>query len=333
LTLLVDLAGRFADAPEAPETLQAVAEATVIGTHSAASEVRVDVQGQTLVFRAGGEAPKQGRKLSVRLRAGGRGVGEIAVWREKPYHDADRLLMETLASQLGDALDTARLRQAERRAAGEALPDAADAEPRTPLKRLRSLFGGAVERAAGPGRASGPDGERLNALTDDLVTLARVEISDDVAPERIAVASWLRRLVVRRLERAEAAGRSLVSADLGEGLAVQALPQHLEAAVDHLIVNALAYSPAGSVVTVSAERVGHEVWIHVHDEGPGVPASERDKIFERFFRGRAAVLHDVPGNGLGLAVVREVAAQHDGRAWCEPLSGGGSRFTLALPVG
>jgi signal transduction histidine kinase len=328
LNLLADLAGLLAAAPEAPETLQAITETTCTGTVSAAAELRVDIGKDRLVFHAGDGRPATGRKLSVRLRAGNVTVGELIVWREKPYHDADRLFLETAAVHLGGALDNARLRRAERHAGETAEPAQ---EHRSPLSRLRSLFGGAVERAA-PAAAAGPDEKRLTSLTDDLVTLARVETSDEVA-ERIAISSWLRRLVVRRLDRAEAAGRALLLAETGEGLAVQGLPQHLEAAVDHLIANALAYSPLGSAVTVSAERVKTEICIHVDDEGPGIGHAERDRIYERFFRGRAAVAADLPGNGLGLAIVSEVAAAHGGRTWHGPSPTGGSRFTLALPVG
>jgi signal transduction histidine kinase len=330
LNLLAELGGRLTDAPEAPATLQAVVEATRAGTSSAVAELRVRVGRETLAFHAGTERPRPDRKISVRVLAGGANVGEISAWRSKPFGDADRLFLETVATHLGSALDAARLRRAERQAAGDPAP--AQEETRSPLGRLRSLFGGAVDRAAPRTPAAGPDEDRLTSLTDDLVTLARVETTEAGTPEPIAVASWLRRSVARRLERAEAGGRALLLADPPEGLTVLANRDHLAAAFDHLLANALAYSPPGSAVTVSAVLAGSEVQLRVDDEGPGVGHFERERIFERYFRGQAAVATDVPGNGLGLAIVAEVAAAHGGRTWCEPGPAGGSRFTLALPA-
>ena len=66
--------------------------------------------------------------------------------------------------------------------------------------------------------------------------------------------------------------------------------------------------------------------LRVLDRGPGVPASEREAIFEPFHR----VALDRPGKGLGLAIVRDVAERHGGRAWVEDREGGGAVFCLAL---
>jgi hypothetical protein len=195
---------------------------------------------------------------------------------------------------VGSAIDTARLKRAERVA-----PPPPGRPPR--FLRLRSLFGGAAGRAA-PGSERAPDEQRLTSLTDDL---ARWPASRP-APSR----HWSRSRWAPGCD-AWCCGGS---------------------AIDHLIVNAL-YSPPGSAVTVSPERAGDEIHFRADDEGPGVAHAERDRVFERFFRGRAAVAADVPGNGLGLAIVAEVAAVHGGRTWCEPGPAGGARFVLALPAG
>jgi signal transduction histidine kinase len=86
-------------------------------------------------------------------------------------------------------------------------------------------------------------------------------------------------------------------------------------ALDNLIVNALRHAPAGGHVTVRARAVpdahGERLRLEVIDDGPGVNASERERIFEPFVTGRP------DGSGLGLAVVREIASAHGGRAWLE----------------
>ena len=177
LSLLADLAGRLAEAPESPETFQAIAEGTRGGTMSALAELRVEsARGETLLFRSGSERPRSGRKLAVRVRAGTVAVGDLAVYRVKPYHDADRLFLETMATHLGAALDGARLRRAERQATE---PHAVDGIKWSGFGRLRGLFGGAVGRVVGPAApALDADEPRLRALTDDLITLARVEVDD-----------------------------------------------------------------------------------------------------------------------------------------------------------
>ena len=84
----------------------------------------------------------------------------------------------------------------------------------------------------------------------------------------------------------------------------------LQQAVANLLDNALKFSPPGGAVRLSAGADGKRVWVSVADEGPGIPAADRDRATERFFRGETA--RNTPGSGLGLALVAAVAALHDG---------------------
>ncbi len=103
-------------------------------------------------------------------------------------------------------------------------------------------------------------------------------------------------------------------------------PAAIERAVTNLVDNACKWNSPGSPIEVSV-RGGA---VAVRDHGPGVPADERERVFERFARGRDA--QSVPGSGLGLAIVGQVAADHGGRAWIDaPIDGGaGAVATLAL---
>ena len=106
-------------------------------------------------------------------------------------------------------------------------------------------------------------------------------------------------------------------------------------AVVNLVQNAVEFSPAGGVVTVSVERgdVEGRSWarVVVDDAGPGVPAFARERIFERFYSlprpegGRKST-------GLGLSFVREIAALHGGTVTVENRAGGGTRAVLGLPA-
>jgi two-component system, OmpR family, sensor kinase len=114
----------------------------------------------------------------------------------------------------------------------------------------------------------------------------------------------------------------------GSGLVVDGDPQRLRQALDNLIGNALGHSPDGAAVTVSAGRHDASVVVAVADEGEGIDPSEAARVFEpgvRLTRAR-------PGQGLGLAVVREIARAHGGEVELESVPGAGATFRLVLPA-
>ena len=100
--------------------------------------------------------------------------------------------------------------------------------------------------------------------------------------------------------------------------------------MDNLLANVQAHTPAGTVATISAARCSGTVVVEVSDDGPGVPAGQLDRIFDRFYRG-AAPAHR-PGSGLGLAIVSAVAAAHDGLASAALSTPHGLRITVTLPA-
>jgi signal transduction histidine kinase len=79
-------------------------------------------------------------------------------------------------------------------------------------------------------------------------------------------------------------------------------------AIANLVDNAVRHAPAGSVVDVAVETADHEVAVVVTDHGPGIPADQQDRVFQRFWRGRA----DTRGTGLGLPIANQVALAHGG---------------------
>ena len=105
----------------------------------------------------------------------------------------------------------------------------------------------------------------------------------------------------------------------------------LVTAVHNLIANAIQYSPDGSRVGIGVSHADGVVEIAVTDQGVGIPESERDRVFERFFRVDAARSRNTGGTGLGLAIVKHVVQNHGGdvRVWSHP--GSGSTFTIRLP--
>jgi len=120
---------------------------------------------------------------------------------------------------------------------------------------------------------------------------------------------------------------------LAEGgpLEAQADPQRLHLALTNLIENAIKFTPPGTSVRVTSWRRGSEVGVTVSDEGPGISAEDRERLFDRYYRAEGARGRNVGGSGLGLAICHEVALAHGGRLWFENAPGGGSAFFLALP--
>ncbi|NUO88060.1 MAG: sensor histidine kinase [Cupriavidus sp.] len=116
----------------------------------------------------------------------------------------------------------------------------------------------------------------------------------------------------------------------GLALPVRADPALLREALANLVHNAIQYSPRGSRITLSATRVRDHACLVVEDDGPGIPAEEREKVFARFYR---RVGNAEPGSGLGLAISREMAARFGGTVELgEGVQGTGVRAVLRLPV-
>jgi signal transduction histidine kinase len=116
------------------------------------------------------------------------------------------------------------------------------------------------------------------------------------------------------------------------GLAVVANREALTRIVVNLLDNAVKYGPAGQTVKVGVERVNGSVRLSVADQGPGVPPAERQAVWKPYRRLERDVKAHVPGTGIGLSVVSELAHLHDGRAWVEGGEGGGARFVVELPL-
>jgi signal transduction histidine kinase len=112
-------------------------------------------------------------------------------------------------------------------------------------------------------------------------------------------------------------------------MGVRADPQKLRQALDNLVANALKFTPRGGRVVVRVAREGESVVFEISDTGPGIPAAERDGIFDRYkqgARGRAA-----GGAGLGLAIARGIAEAHHGTIAVSTGDSGGAAFRLVLP--
>ncbi len=170
--------------------------------------------------------------------------------------------------------------------------------------------------------------ERASYLVEQLLTLTRVEQSefDLYDLDAYAAAERVRRELAPLSERR---GQTIALA-LEEPLVVRANGDLLYLTLRNLISNAVKYAPEKSGIVVKAERKGGLVTLDVIDEGPGIPESVREKIFERFFRLHAG---KVLGSGLGLTIARQCAALMNASLSIHtPASGKGVCVRLSFPA-
>ncbi len=177
--------------------------------------------------------------------------------------------------------------------------------------------------------------ERLNAIVEDLLSLARLE--QDKAHSPIPLEP-MRVLPVLR-GAAETVGAKVTARN--QTLTIEAQPALgvignatlLGQAVVNLLDNAIKYSAHGTTIHLSAHRADTEVQIVVTDQGQGIEPQHIPRLFERFYRTDKARSRDQGGTGLGLAIVKHVAQTHGGRVSVESSPGKGSTFRLHLVAG
>ncbi|MBV9878980.1 MAG: HAMP domain-containing histidine kinase [Gemmatirosa sp.] len=227
-------------------------------------------------------------------------------------------------------------------------------ELRTPLAQIL-LYGEtlALGRARGDAdrRAAAEtivrEARRLMHMVENVLHVARAERrANGVRPTAVALEP-LALDVVAGFAPLAAAGGATVDVDVPATLVARAEPGALRQMLLNLLDNAVRYGPPGQVVHVGGAGAGDVVRLWVDDEGPGVPPRDRERIWSPFVRlardrvtaGADPVRGDGTrtGSGLGLAVVRDLAALHGGRAWVEDVaapsgSRGGARFVVELPA-
>jgi two-component system phosphate regulon sensor histidine kinase PhoR len=174
---------------------------------------------------------------------------------------------------------------------------------------------------------------RLARLTDDLLKLSRIEagrLELEIRPVRVEA------LVSGCVEttRLNAQARGLeIHVDLQKDApAVRGDGAQLGEVLQNLLDNAVQYTPAGGKIEVRARSNGQGVTFTVTDTGIGIPESDLERIFERFYRVDAARSREAGGTGLGLAIARHIVEAHGGRIWVESAIGQGSRFHFSIPT-
>jgi PAS domain S-box-containing protein len=178
------------------------------------------------------------------------------------------------------------------------------------------------------------ESQRLTRIVDALLSVARLDTGDlDVSIAPTDVRPVVSEVVAEAEQVAPSNGHRFVVDVPSEPLTAKADADKLRQVLVHLVDNAVKFSQAGGTVVVSARRRDDTVEFEVSDEGIGIPPSEQDRIFRKFYRVDAALPGDAAGGtGLGLFIVQGLVSAMGGRIRVESSEGNGSRFQFELPA-
>lgn len=278
---------------------------------------------------------RDGPILVVAIQLGGAPIGSLAI----PDAGLTDTVVQSIANLAAIGLERARGQEAAAsaeaaRRSGElraTMLDALAHEFKTPLTSMK--VAAADLRVSVPGARNqelaaiiDEDLDRLQALVSDTVQMVRVDSGDfklrrDFHNLTDIVASTLRQFELR-LD-----GHQIVTS-VPETLTVHVDRELLGLALRQLLDNAVKYSPPTSAIEVTA-RAESNIDIGVRNSGPPIPEREQSRLFERFYRGLHA--HQVPGTGMGLAIVRQIAQAHGGTLTVTSSSDQGTEFKMSLP--
>jgi signal transduction histidine kinase len=212
-------------------------------------------------------------------------------------------------------------------------------ELRTPLTQIRMfselLVGGKLRSEAERDRSLrliDREARRLAYLVENVLDFNRAErgtLTMSMEPTRVGhaveeVVDGFRPVAAKHGMTVRTEIEEAAVARLDRGAFRQVLLNFLE--------NAVKYGPAGQTIIAVATRQGDGVQLWVIDEGPGVPAGERERIWEPYYRLDREIDRVAGGSGIGLSVVRGLVARHGGRTWMEEMPGGGARFVAEFPA-
>jgi two-component system sensor histidine kinase KdpD len=281
-------------------------------------------------------------------------AGQLSARAKKRAEEAElgTREIERLYAELREAFERAShaeaLRQSEK--LKSALLDAVTHDLRTPLTSIKASITTLLDEVRGNGESLALDTEsklemmevideesdRLSRFINGLIDLARIE-----AGELHLRRHWgdIDEIISDALARAEPITRDhrIELAIEKELPGVRVDERAVSEVVYTLIDNAAKYSPAGSAIRITARRAGDElIQMAVEDNGQGIRADLRERVFDKFFRATrdGDISKPPPGTGMGLAIARGIVEAHEGRIWIESGEGGrGTRVVFTLPTG
>lgn len=289
-----------------------------------------------------------GDTLAIVLSRGGRVVATLRVTAGRDLGPDDVRTLVAAGDVLTSALANAEVfsQQAELIARMRTVDElktvflaTASHELRTPVVALAGYAGLlhtgwddlAPEAARGYAERVDSIAKRLHVLVEDILDFSRLQSGS--GPGAVATVLDLAETVGQVLdEQAELAPDHHVVHRASPGLRVSGSRQAIERVVTNLVGNAAKYSDAGGTIRVLTREADGHAELVVEDEGPGIPADQREQVFSPFYRGSGDEVVRTRGAGLGLAIVAEFAASMGGQVRVDEAPNGGASFVVSYPI-
>jgi two-component system, sensor histidine kinase and response regulator len=212
---------------------------------------------------------------------------------------------------------------------------------RNPLASIRGLAEFLRDGAVGPLTPDQLDlvttihgaSQSMLEMVNELLDLATIEAGElKLRQERKNIASLIEKSVSLSNNEAIKKRTKIIFVNDGDGLFVNIDPAKMRQVIDNLISNAVKYSPPGAMITVELHSGEEDCGFSVKDQGPGIPESERDKLFKDFSKLSTKPTAGEKSTGLGLAICHKIVTAHRGSITAENLPGGGCEFRVTLPL-
>ena len=325
------------------QVLRELGESLVKILDLASCEFETALTSPVVVNPPGPASP--GQDLVIPLTSKDRTVGSVKVAiaaQRGPLGHEDISVLEGFAGQLALALESIRLSdevnevqlEAETERLRAAWFSGVTHDLKTPLAAITASVTSLLDESAITGEARAEhldtirqEADHLNRLVSNLLDVGRLRAGVLTPSKQPFAIDELIGAVARRL-------RPLLARHNLEIDVKGTLPEipmdivQIEQVLTNLIENAVKFSPVGTTIRVGVVGAPSSVRVSVADNGPGIPKSDRDRLFHAFERGTG----QEAGTGLGLAVASALIGAHDGRIWAQETPGGGATLTFELPI-
>jgi len=304
--------------------------------------------GQPLRASASRTEAEPGVGVDVPLRAGSGTLGTLVAVRRAaagPFTPDELRLLEACARQAAVAIERVELAasaegsrlDAEANQLRAALFSSVSHDLRTPLASIKASVTSLLDPESALDRDQRDEllrtvleeTDRLNLVVGKILDLARARAGAMTPEKQPTDVDEIVDSVVHRMGPSLRGVRVRVVARDGTP-EIRADPVQVDQVLTNLLENAVRFSPPGGEVVVSVAPWHGGVELRVADEGPGIPADERERVFEPFYRRNDG---DRSGTGLGLAIARAIVVAHGGRIWIEGTPSGGAALVVHLPSG
>jgi two-component system sensor histidine kinase KdpD len=351
MTTLYQVSQEISAALAVEQILPRIAHSALRLLRGERARIRLRADDGTITYETSvGNSQASGDGMCAPLSVGGATLGELQVWPREDGETAEddiRPLMTTLATQAALAVERTRLaevalqarvlRESERLKG--ALLSSVSHDLRTPLAVIKGIASNLLDTSVAWDANTtrrfletvDAEADRLNRLVRNLLEMSRLEAGALSRSRELVAIGDIIGTTLTRLRPLLVAHRTVLSLepDLPD---IEADPVQLELVLTNLLENAAKYAPC-TQIDIGAHMDGDVLTLTIGDRGPGIPAADEQRIFEKFFRSGSPD-HRPGGSGLGLTIAKGIVEAHGGRieAHNRNRSGGGAVFTLSLPI-